>query len=118
MLGNYSCGAMLFKTPFTTCSRCNRLKLECKIESNFKRVGKRSKHAEMEKQIDRLRRNLNRAQAQGFLVEDEEEIDSPITNGMYSRNNQSYMGSDEAVSSLASSQAGWIIQHAKDCEGD
>ena len=86
--------------PFTTCSRCNRLKLECKIESNFKRVGKRSKHAEMEKQIERLRRNLQRAQAQGFMVEDEEELESPMGNGMYSRNNQSYMGSDEAVSSL------------------
>jgi hypothetical protein len=76
------------------------LKLECKIESNFKRVGKRSKHAEMEKQIERLRRSLQRAQVQGFMVEDEEEIESPINNGMYSRNNQSYMGSDEAVSSL------------------
>lgn len=86
--------------PFTTCSRCNRLKLECKIESNFKRVGKRSKHAEMEKQIDRLRRNLQRAQAQGFIVDDDEELDSPMGNGVYSRNNQSFMGSDEAVSSL------------------
>ena len=54
----------------------------------------------MEKQIDRLRRNLQRAQAQGFMAEDEEELESPINNGMYSRNNQSYMGSDEAVSSL------------------
>jgi len=86
--------------PFTTCSRCNRLKLECKIESNFKRVGKRSKHAEMEKQIERLRRNLQRAQAQGYMIEDEEELESPITSGMYSRNTQSYMGSEEAVSSL------------------
>ncbi|KAH6669258.1 hypothetical protein B0J14DRAFT_115451 [Halenospora varia] len=86
--------------PFTTCSRCNRLKLECKIESNFKRVGKRSKHAEMEKQIERLRRNLQRAQAQGYMVDDDEDIESPIANGVYSRNNQSYMGSDEAVSSL------------------
>jgi hypothetical protein len=88
--------------PFTTCSRCMRLKLECKIESNFKRVGKRSKHAEMEKQIDRLRRNLQRAKAQGYMVEEEDEIESPITNGMYanSMKNQSFMGSDEAVSSL------------------
>jgi hypothetical protein len=76
------------------------LKLECKIESNFKRVGKRSKHAEMEKQIERLRRSLQRAQLQGYVVEDEEELDSPMGNGVYSRNNQSFMGSDEAVSSL------------------
>lgn len=91
--------------PFTNCSRCTRLRLECKIESNFKRVGKRSKHAEMEKQIERLKRCLQKAQAQGFAVEDEEELDSPITtSGMYStpatKNSQSFMGSDEAVSSL------------------
>jgi hypothetical protein len=54
----------------------------------------------MEKQIERLRRNLQRAQTQGFIVEDDEELDSPVANGVYSRNNQSFMGSDEAVSSL------------------
>lgn len=89
--------------PFTNCSRCTRLKLECKIESNFKRVGKRSKNAEMEKQIERLKRHLQKAQTQGFVVEEEEELDSPVTttSGMYSaRNSQSFMGSDEAVSSL------------------
>ena len=86
--------------PFTTCSRCNRLKLECKIESNFKRVGKRSKHAEMEKQIERLQRSLQQARIQGFQIDDIEELDSPVANGTYSRNSQSYMGSDEAVSSL------------------
>lgn len=90
----------MVQDPFTTCSRCNRLKLECKIESNFKRVGKRSKHAEMEKEIDRLRRNLRSAQAQGYVVEDEAEIESPAANGMYSRSSQSFMGSEEAVSSL------------------
>lgn len=54
----------------------------------------------MEKQIETLRRNLQRAQAQGYMVDDDEEMDSPIANGVYSRNHQSYMGSDEAVSSL------------------
>jgi hypothetical protein len=53
----------------------------------------------MEKQIERLRRNLQRAQAQGYVVEDEEDTESPHANG-YSRNSQSFMGSDEAVSSL------------------
>ncbi len=51
------------------CSRCNRLKLDCKIESNFKRVGKRSKHAEMEKEIEKLRRNLSQAREQGYVME-------------------------------------------------
>ncbi|KAF7871564.1 hypothetical protein EAF04_003671 [Stromatinia cepivora] len=88
--------------PFTTCSRCNRLKLDCKIESNFKRVGKRSKHAEMEKQIERLQRTVTRAQQAGFILEEEEDLQSPIANSsvyQHSRN-QSYIGSEEAVSSL------------------
>ncbi|KID89583.1 C6 zinc finger domain protein [Metarhizium guizhouense ARSEF 977] len=91
--------------PFQSCSRCNRLKLECKIESNFKRVGKRSKHAEMEKEIERLRRNIDRAKAQGFVLEggDDDEMNSPVapsaTPYTHTRNT-SLMGSDEAVSSL------------------
>ncbi|KAG9241517.1 hypothetical protein BJ878DRAFT_427949 [Calycina marina] len=103
--------------PFTTCSRCTRLKLECKIESNFKRVGKRSKHAEMEKQIERLRRNLRKAQVQGYLVDDEEETESPITNGAYSRNSQSFMNSEEAVSSLLHlKQGGYIPRIMREIE--
>ncbi|RDA92939.1 hypothetical protein CP533_3862 [Ophiocordyceps camponoti-saundersi (nom. inval.)] len=90
--------------PFHSCSRCNRLKLECKIESNFKRVGKRSKHAEMEKEIDRLRRNVARARAQGYVpLDDDDEVESPVapSTAAYTRTrNPSLMGSDEAVSSL------------------
>lgn len=44
--------------PFSQCSRCRRLKLECKIESNFKRVGKRSRNAEMERELAELRQRL------------------------------------------------------------
>lgn len=44
--------------PFSHCSRCRRLKLECKIESNFKRVGKRSRNAEMERELAELRQRL------------------------------------------------------------
>ncbi|KAH8734748.1 hypothetical protein BGZ61DRAFT_342975 [Ilyonectria robusta] len=92
--------------PFQSCSRCNRLKLECKIESNFKRIGKRSKHAEMEKEIDRLRRNISRAKSQGYVLEvDDDDMNSPIaqSNPTYTHThtrNPSLMGSDEAVSSL------------------
>lgn len=67
-------------------------------------MGKRSKHAEMEKQIDRLKRNLERAQAQGFVPAEEEDqqVRSPSQNGVYPNavKNESFMGSDEAVSSL------------------
>ncbi|GAB0132469.1 hypothetical protein EsDP_00000904 [Epichloe bromicola] len=89
--------------PFQSCSRCNRLKLDCKIESNFKRVGKRSKHAEMEKEIDRLRRNIARAKTQGFMADEDEDVHSPVapSTATYTHTrNTSLMGSDEAVSSL------------------
>ncbi|TPX08423.1 uncharacterized protein E0L32_010153 [Thyridium curvatum] len=97
--------------PFQSCSRCNRLKLECKIESNFKRVGKRSKHAEMEREIEKLRLNVQRAKAQGFMVEDDDDmqsqIQSPIVNSVYSHTrNPSLMGSDEAVTSLLTLKRG------------
>ncbi|KAI0592724.1 hypothetical protein F4775DRAFT_94744 [Biscogniauxia sp. FL1348] len=97
--------------PFQSCSRCNRLKLECKIESNFKRIGKRSKHAEMEKEIERLRRNVSLAKSQGFVVEEDEDLQSqlqsPIANSAYSHTrNPSLMGSDEAVTSLLTLKRG------------
>jgi hypothetical protein len=106
--------------PFQACSRCNRLKLQCKIESNFKRVGKRSKHAEMEKEIERLRRTVASARSQGYMVgtaDDDDDLASPMTqttpynttnppnaganNHTHTHTrNPSLMGSDEAVSSL------------------
>lgn len=90
----------VIQEPFQSCTRCRRLKLDCKIESNFKRIGKRSKHAEMEKEIECLRRNLQRAKAQGFAAEDDD-LHSPIASSAYSHTrNPSLMGSDEAVSSL------------------
>ncbi|KAI1267783.1 hypothetical protein F5Y18DRAFT_415849 [Xylariaceae sp. FL1019] len=97
--------------PFQSCSRCNRLKLDCKIESNFKRVGKRSKHAEMEKEIDRLRRNIAQAKVQGYIMEEEDDLhsqlQSPIANSNYSHTrNPSLMGSEEAVTSLLTLKRG------------
>ncbi|KAK7983903.1 hypothetical protein PG989_011305 [Apiospora arundinis] len=97
--------------PFQTCTRCKRLNLECKIESNFKRVGKRSKHAEMEKEIDRLRRNMQQAKAQGYVMDEEDgmtpQLQSPVANSAYSHTrNPSLMGSDEAVNSLLTLKRG------------
>jgi len=100
--------------PFSSCSRCNRLRLSCKIESNFKRIGKRSKHAEMEKEIERLRRSIARAKAQGFVVDDDNEISSPVATSNYTHTrNPSLMGSDEAVSSLLTLKQGgtYSLQH-------
>ncbi|KAK4129382.1 hypothetical protein N657DRAFT_630286 [Parathielavia appendiculata] len=100
--------------PFQSCSRCNRLKLECKIESNFKRIGKRSKHAEMEREIERLRRAVQLAKSQGFALDDDDDmvhsavhsaiqsqLQSPVVTSQYTHTRHpSLMGSDEAVSSL------------------
>ena len=61
----------------------------------------------MEKEIEKLRRSVQRARAQGFVAEAEEEdplqsqLQSPVVNSVYSHTrNPSLMGSDEAVSSL------------------
>lgn len=55
----------------------------------------------MEKEIEYLRRNIQRAKAQGFTPEDEDQLQSPIANSTYTHTrNPSLMGSDEAVSSL------------------
>ncbi|KAF3927947.1 hypothetical protein ABW20_dc0108594 [Dactylellina cionopaga] len=45
----------VIQNPYADCSRCKRLKLECRIDSNFKRTVKRSKIAEMEKEVAYLR---------------------------------------------------------------
>ncbi|KAB8304754.1 hypothetical protein EYC80_004107 [Monilinia laxa] len=109
----------VIQEPFTTCSRCLRLKLDCKIESNFKRVGKRSKHAEMEKQIERLQRVVAQAQQAGFIIDEEEDLQSPIANSVHQHSrNQSYIGSEEAVSSLLHLKQGgsYNTQYARQIE--
>lgn len=63
----------------------------------------------MEKEIDKLRRAVNNAKAQGFVWEEPEDdghsqLQSPVVNSVYHSHNHtrnpSLMGSDEAVSSL------------------
>jgi len=61
----------------------------------------------MEKEIEKLRRAVQSAKAQGYVVVEEEDegmhsqLQSPIVNSQYSHTrNPSLMGSDEAVSSL------------------
>lgn len=40
----------VIQDPWRTCTRCVKHKLECRIDSNFKRVGKRSRYAELERE--------------------------------------------------------------------
>ncbi|KAJ9294663.1 transcriptional regulator family: Fungal Specific TF [Paecilomyces variotii] len=115
--------------PFTTCSRCRRLKLECKIESNFKRIGKRSRNAEMEREIIELRKQVANANAaaaaaaaasmnqqQPQLTPTKQEtpsISTPISSaaGVYQGSSgmsaDQYMGSHEAVASLLDLRSGF-----------
>ncbi|KAF2465354.1 uncharacterized protein BDR25DRAFT_396328 [Lindgomyces ingoldianus] len=44
--------------PFQSCARCTKQNLKCVIEPNFKRVGKRNRNAEMEKEMMGLRERL------------------------------------------------------------
>jgi transcriptional regulatory protein LEU3 len=44
--------------PFVSCHRCQKQNLRCVIEPNFKRVGKRNRNAEMEKEMEYLRERL------------------------------------------------------------
>ncbi|KAB8207397.1 hypothetical protein BDV34DRAFT_192183 [Aspergillus parasiticus] len=48
----------IVQTPAAACSRCRRLQIECKVEPSFKRISKRRRNAEMEKEIAELRRRL------------------------------------------------------------
>ncbi|KAL5615458.1 hypothetical protein BROUX41_005503 [Berkeleyomyces rouxiae] len=97
----------VIQDPFQPCQRCTRLKLECKIESNFKRVGKRSKHAEMEKEIESLRRQIQQARDAGFVFSEEEDSTtnhSPVAPHAHTRN--ASMVSETAVSSLINLRRG------------
>lgn len=97
------------------CSRCQRLRLHCKIESNFKRVGKRSKNAEMEKEIVDLRRQLAANQeaspmATGPTIKASlSDSASPTLSNLPPHlppHMDHFMGSEEAVASLMDLRSG------------
>lgn len=65
----------------------------------------------MEKEIERLRRNINQARSQGYVVEDDDDhqsqLQSPVAATAYTHTrNPSLMGSDEAVTSLLTLKRG------------
>ena len=118
-----SCGAMLkhshqlrcdvVQDPFTTCSRCRRLNLTCKIENNFKRIGKRSRNAEMEREIvdlgrenADLRRKLQQMQRHGQLGSTQRNINTYGQAASQAQLDQ-WNGSQEAVASLLDLRSGF-----------
>ncbi|OJJ51263.1 hypothetical protein ASPZODRAFT_127303 [Penicilliopsis zonata CBS 506.65] len=105
--------------PYTACSRCRRLKLDCKIESNFKRIGKRSRNAEMEREIIELRKQIANVQATSTAVSPQQQQGLPAKQdasqispaGVYptpsAMSADQYMGSHEAVASLLDLRSGF-----------
>ena len=85
---------------YQPCERCNRLKLVCKIDSNFKRVGKRSRHAEMEREIDELKERL--ATYEPTRTSSIPQIKTERSSEAAGSNPpmDTFMGSEEAVASL------------------
>ncbi|KHJ34742.1 putative zn2 cys6 dna-binding protein [Erysiphe necator] len=81
--------------PFTVCSRCARLNLECKIELHFRRIGKRSRHAELEREVVWLRQCLSQAKARGYDVEYE---GMSLPSGNYSQKDQKSIDPDDITS--------------------
>ncbi|ESZ89865.1 hypothetical protein SBOR_9748 [Sclerotinia borealis F-4128] len=57
-------GCNVVKEPFKSCCRCTRLGIQCKLDSDFKRVAKRHKHSEMQKEIEELRALVAKQSAQ------------------------------------------------------
>ncbi|PYH84096.1 hypothetical protein BO82DRAFT_305661 [Aspergillus uvarum CBS 121591] len=113
----------VIQDPWSDCSRCRRLKLDCKIESNFKRVGKRSRNAEMEREIIELRKQIATVQATGSTPQQtptslptvqtpKQETPSQVGSaGVYhtpsAMSTDQYMGSHEAVASLLDLRSGF-----------
>ena len=95
---------------YSTCTRCQRLNLVCKIDSNFKRVGKRSKNAEMEREIVELRRQLRLHQASsptaGPTIKASSSTSASPHMSHLSAHMDQYMGSEEAVASLMDLRSG------------
>ena len=51
--------------PYVACTRCRKTKIECRIDPNFRRVGKRKRNAEMEQELEQLRKKLANHEATG-----------------------------------------------------
>ncbi|KAJ5888358.1 hypothetical protein N7495_008399 [Penicillium taxi] len=107
--------------PWVDCTRCRRLNLACKIESNFKRVGKRSRNAEMEREIIQLRKQVASANS-GAIIHPQQPLEagqltpkrestqvSPT--GVYQTptaiSSDQFLGSQEAVASLLDLRSGF-----------
>ncbi|KAJ9236480.1 transcriptional regulator family: Fungal Specific TF [Paecilomyces variotii] len=70
----------IVQVPSATCSRCRRLGIDCKVEPTFKRISKRRRNAEMEREIADLRQRLENGEHRpqpSFDINPTERIDQP-----------------------------------------
>jgi transcriptional regulatory protein LEU3 len=54
--------------PFVACKRCTKHNFKCVIEPNFKRIGKRTRNAEMEREMEELRKRLAIYEGRGGML--------------------------------------------------
>ena len=91
----------------SSCKRCRRRNLECRRDPNFKRVEKRNKNAEMERELADLRQKVASQESSPTARLDRvspspKPSQSPAGYGQY----MGSMGSQEAVASLLDLKSG------------
>jgi len=95
---------------YVPCRRCQRLNLGCRIDANFRRIGKRSKNAEMEREIVELRMQLSSQQGSPTIAMPQVKMSASATTSPTMPHMQSsmdqYIGSQEAVASLMELRTG------------
>lgn len=72
--------------PFQSCSRCLKQNLKCVIEPNFKRVGKRNRNAEMEKEMESLRERLAMYEGRAAVMPNQQPLLNPPPQGGVEQN--------------------------------
>ena len=110
MLTAYQLRCDVVQEPeYIPCKRCDRLSLDCKIDANFRRIGKRHKNAEMEKELSELRAQLSQQGSptilQNPMKTSASTSASPKVPQIPSSIDQ-YIGSQEAVASLMDLKSG------------
>ncbi|KAF2090159.1 hypothetical protein K490DRAFT_36432 [Saccharata proteae CBS 121410] len=95
--------------PFEACSRCKKQALTCVVSANFKRVGKRSRHAEMEREALDLKTKVKNLEQLNYDLKQQMASFGINPPGSVPRHNSNGYGGgphDEAVSSLVSLKQG------------
>ncbi|KAJ5202131.1 transcriptional regulator family: Fungal Specific TF [Penicillium cinerascens] len=96
----------IVQTPAAACSRCRRLGIDCKVEQSFKRISKRRRNAEMEKEIADLRRRL------AFNPEQEEGAESHAGDDLSQCSEEGFKRRDSVAADRSRPVSVPVEQHA------